>query len=188
MRRIVLFLAVLAALMIGVGLSVALGQEASLDSGALGLTKVEIEADFGTVEKPITVPGHAIYDETFAYESQAGTVYVSYRDINGEMVAVYVEFVWRGDGVSEQDARDMIAHLIPADSTLTELYIAPPTGSGPIALVTSRYKSDSLGGIPALAPEVMVIEQQLWGDPAEAGSTRVAAVSISIRERTQATG
>src|SRR5688572_15098015 len=142
MRRLVVCLVVLATLMIGIGLSVALGQESSLESGALRLSKSEIEADFGTVEKPVVVPGHAIYDETFAYETQAGTLYVSYRDVNGEMTAVYVEFAWRGDGASEQAAREMVAHLIPADASLTELYVAPPTSSGPVALVTHRYESE----------------------------------------------
>jgi hypothetical protein len=188
MRRIVLCLIVLATLMIGIGLSVALGQESSLESGALGLSKSEIEADFGTVEKPLVVPGHAIYDKTFAYETQAGTLYVSYRDVNGELTAVYVEFAWRGNGVSEQAARDMVAHLIPADASLTELYVAPPTSRGPVALVTYRYESESLGAVPALAPEILVIAQEEWGDPAEVDSTRVMAVSISIPERTQATG
>ncbi len=155
-----------------------------LDSGALGRLKSEIEADFGPSGTAIEMPGHPVYDEPYAYLMQAGTLYVSYREINGEDVAVYVEFQWVGDGVDEATAHRFAASLLPSDAELTELYIAPPTSSGPVALVTHRYVSDALTGNPALAPEILVIYQETWGDP----ENRLTAVSISIRERTQATG
>jgi len=65
--------------------------------------------------------------------------------------------------------------------------VAPPTSSGPIALVTERYESASLGENSILAPELLVIYQEQWGHPTVADSTKVLAVSISIRERTQLT-
>jgi hypothetical protein len=158
----------------------------SLDSGALGSTRTRIEARFGHVSDPIDVPGHPIYDQTYAYETQAGTLYVSYRDINGEQIAVYLEFAWGGKGVSERDAQTLVTGLLPADAKLTELYIAPPTTSGPIAFVMNRYTSESLGAGGVLASEILVTYQQSWTDGP--GGSAVHAVSIAIRERTQLTG
>src|SRR5215217_2638994 len=102
-------------------------QEAAVDSGALGLSRAGIETQFGQAETPIAVPGHPIYDETYGYETEEGTLFVSYREINGEEFASYVEFSWRGDGASEQVARTTVESLIPSDAELTEIYVAPPT-------------------------------------------------------------
>jgi hypothetical protein len=159
-------------------------QAVSLDSGALGRFKSEIEADFGPSGSPIEVPGHPIYDETYAYETQAGTLFVSYRDINGETIATFVEFSWRTAGVDEATARSMVEQLIPADSELTGLYTSPPTTSGPVALVANQYVSESLGQNPALASEFLVIYQETWSDD----GSLVHGISIAIRDRTQATG
>ena len=163
---------------------------ASLDSGALGLSRAEVEARFGRASAPIDVPGHPIYDETYAYEAEDGTLFVTYRDVNGEDLAVYVEFAWRGRGVNEQAARAAAESFLPSDAELTALFVAPPTSAGPVALVTNQYRSDALGATPALAPEILVIFHERWDGPA-AGvgeGERVEAVSIMIRERTQATG
>ena len=193
MRRMVLAIIVgVLAIAIGLGIAGAGAQQGALnetfETGVLGATRSEIEAEFGRVEKPITVPGHPIYDETFAYELGEATLFVTYRDVDGELTAVFAEFVWFGDGVSQPVARRVVQNLLPADADLTELYVAPPTTSGPIALVTERYESESLGEHAALAPEVLVIYQERWGDPTVADSTSVLAVSLTIRERTQATG
>lgn len=174
---------VLAMTIAGFASSAGARQAASLDSGALGRFKSEIEADFGPSGSPINVPGHPVYDETYAYETQAGTLYVSYRDINGETIATYVEFSWRTDGVDEAAALSMVEHLIPADSELIGLYTAPPTTSGPVALVANQYASESLGMNPALASEFLVVYQETW----DGTSSLVHGVSIAIRDRTQAT-
>ncbi len=162
--------------------------EVPLDSGVLGVTRAEIEAEWGRATKPIDIPGHPIYNETYAYAGKDGTLFVTYRELNGDEVAVYVEFAWSGEGATEQGAQAVGKRLLPADSKLTELYVAPPTAAGPIALVTHRYESDALGANPALPPDILVVYQERWGDPASPGSTRVEAVSIMIRERTQLTG
>jgi hypothetical protein len=193
MRRLVLAIIVsMLAIAIGLGIAAAGAQQRPrsehFETGVLGATRGEIEAEYGRVEKPITVPGHPIYDETFAYELDEATLYVTYRDVNDELTAVYAELAWEGDGIDEPAARAVVQNLLPVDAKLTELYVAPPTSSGPVALVTERYESASLGEDPTLAPEVLVIFQQQWGDPTVAQSTRVLSVSISIRERTQATG
>src|SRR5215213_3126920 len=90
---------------IGLGIAAAGAQQGprneSFETGVLGATRAEIEAEFGRGEKPITVPGHPIYDDTFAYELGEATLYVTYRDVNGELIAVYAEFTWAGDGVDE---------------------------------------------------------------------------------------
>jgi hypothetical protein len=88
---------------------------------------------------------------------------------------------------STSQRRAAVYNLLPADAELTELYVAPPTSSVPAALVTERYESATLAENPTLAPELMVIYQEQWGDPSVSESTRVLSVSISIRERTQAT-
>lgn len=182
-----------AALLLGLALaSGVLGadaqREASLDSGALGLTRTEIEAEWGQATKAIDVPGHPIYDTTYAYPSKDGTLFVSYRDLNGDAIAVYVEFAWSGAGATEQAAQAIGKRLLPVDAQLTELYIAPPTTAGPIALVTHRYESEALGTHPALPPDILVVYQERWGDSASPNSTRVEAVSFMIREGTQLTG
>ena len=93
-----------------------------------------------------------------------------------------------GDGVTQQVARATVQKMLPSDARLTELYVAPPTTSGPIALVTERYESRALAENPALAPDVLVIHQEIWGEPTVADSTAVHTISMAIRERTQATG
>ncbi|MDP9368535.1 MAG: hypothetical protein M3Q03_09720 [Chloroflexota bacterium] len=134
--------------------------EATLDSGVLGVTRAEIEAEWGRATKPIDVPGHPIYDETYAYPGKDGTLFVTYHDLNGEDVAVYIEFAWSGEGATEQGAQAVGKGLLPADSKLTEFYVAPPTSTGPIALVTHRYESDALGANPALPPDILVVYQE----------------------------
>src|SRR5829696_1425988 len=101
--------------------------------------------ELGRIENPITVPGHPIYDETFAYVLGEATLFVTYRDTNGELSVVYAELAWAGDGVDEPAARAVVRSLLPDGGKLTELYVAPPTSSGPVALVTERYESASLG-------------------------------------------
>jgi hypothetical protein len=186
-RRVVMVIGI-SAVVGGTTLGVGAQGDGTLDSGAVGLTRAEIEADFGRSPEPIDVPGHPIYDQTYAYETQAGTLTVSYRSVNGEDLAVYVEFAWRGEGVPAHAARNLVEDFLPADAELTELYIAPPTASGPLALVTHRYQSDDLVvASPTFAPEILVISQQTWGDPSAVESERVQAVSLITRERTQST-
>jgi hypothetical protein len=106
MRRTLFTLALgLMLVAIGIGIIRAGAQEGAFESGALGPTRSEIEAEFGRIENPITVPGHPIYNEVFAYELGDATLYVTYRDFNGELNAVYAEFEWAGDGVDEPAAR-----------------------------------------------------------------------------------
>ncbi len=161
---------------------------ASLNSGALGVPRAEIEAEWGRATKPIDVPGHPVYDETYAYPAKDGTLFVTYRNLNGVDTAVYIEFAWSGGGATEQGAHAVGKRLLPADSRLTELYVAPPTTAGPVALVTERYESEALAANPALPPDILVVYQERWSDRTTPDSTRVEAVSIMIREGTQATG
>jgi len=158
-------------------------QAVSIDSGALGLFPSEIEAIFGPPSERVEVPDPG-YDDTWAYETEDGTLIVTYREINGEEIAIYLEFSWRGEGTGEIDARHLVESLLPADAELTELYTAPPTTSGPIALVSNRYESESLGSNMALTSEILVTYQETWSAN---NPPAVHAVSISMRERTQAT-
>ncbi len=139
--------------------------EASLDSGALGLTRDEIEVEWGRANTPIDVPGHPIYDETYAYPDENGTLFVTYRNLNGDDIAVYVEFAWSGDGATEQVAHAVGKRLLPADSEITELYVAPrrpmapspsspsgtrakPSAPTPRCRRTSSWSTSSGGAIP----------------------------------------
>jgi len=178
-----LLVATMASGVYGVGAQEAQGEL----GGVLGLPRLEVEARLGPSTEQVEMPGHPIYDETYAYEAEDATTYVSYRDINGVETAVYVELAWRGDGVDEQQAQRATESLIPADAELTELYVAPPTPGGPIALVTYRYESAGLGELQALAPEILVIHQQHWSDD-DSEPAMVQSTSIMLRERTQLTG
>src|SRR5688500_10809741 len=74
-------------------------QEAGFSSGALGLTRAEIEAHWGEGER-VAVPGHPIYDETYAYAELTGQgwiTYVWYMTFNNLEVAAYVEVAFGPD-------------------------------------------------------------------------------------------
>jgi hypothetical protein len=180
--KLLAFMALAMAFVTGVH-GVTARQAVSIDSGALGLFPREVEAIFGPPAERIDVPDPE-YGDTWAYETEDGTLIVTYREINGEDIAIYVEFNWRGDGVGEVDARNLVESLLPADAELTELYTAPPTTSGQIALVSNRYESAALGSNMALTPEILVMYQESWSAN---NPPSVHAVSISMRERTQAT-
>ncbi|MBA2518493.1 MAG: hypothetical protein H0V24_02400 [Chloroflexia bacterium] len=114
------------------------------------------------------------------------TYAVGYQDTNGQEIAVYVEVAWFGD-VSEQEARAVVAGLLPADAVRTELYVAPPTPGGETALVSYRYESASLNAAydRILAGEILVISQERWNDANPPAGTRVRAVSLIVRTITQ---
>lgn len=165
-------------------------QFAPLASGALGLTRDEIEDTWGTGEGPFAGQGHYFdVQDLYTYEVQGETYHVAYQEVNGQKVAVYVQVDWSGDGVAETDARDIAIGLIPDDARITDLYSAPPTPGGPLAFSVYRYRSEALGAAHegALAPEMLVIFHERWGDASVPSSTRVAALSVSVRERTQLT-
>ncbi len=162
----------------------------ALDSDALGQPRTVIEAAWGPGTGPLPGSGH-YFDlyELYAYPVTDAVYHVAYRRIAEEQIAVYVQVTWLGDGVTEAVMRASVATLIPADARLTDLYWAPPTPDGPIAFSTYRYVSETLGSAynGELAPEILVILHEVWGPPSQPDGTQVNAVSIMVRERTQAT-
>jgi hypothetical protein len=184
---IAILLMVLAAV-IAATAGVSAATQPALASGALGLSRAQIEAMWGAATEPVEMPGRPMYDATYAYGSQAAMTYVSYREYNGEQLAVYVEYTWFGDGATQGVASATIEGLLPSDAALTELYVAPATPEGPITLLVYRYISEALGEAHhgVLAPEILVIQQEVWNDAA--GSAAVSSFSLMIRERTQLTG
>ncbi len=166
---------------------VSAANQQALDSEALGLTRDQLEEIWGAATEPVDVPGQPGTDEMFLYGAEDAMTYVSYRELNGEQIAVFVELAWLGDGVSQQVSTQTIERLLPADAILTELYIAPATPDGPIALSIYRYTSESLADAydDTLAAEILVIEQHAWNDAA--GSSTITSFSLMIRERTQLT-
>lgn len=159
-------------------------------SGALGLTRDEIEDSWGAGEGPFAGQGHYFdVQDLYSYEVDGETFHVAFQKVNGEEIAVYVQVDWAGEGATETDARDSAVGLIPDDARITDLYSAPPTPGGPLAFSVYRYRSEALGAVHdgALAPEILVIFHERWGDATVPSSTRVAALSITVRERTQLT-
>ena len=164
----------------------------ALASGALGLTRSEIEAMWGGGEGPFAGQGHYFdVHDLYTYQATGETYHIAYQQINGIEIAVYVQVDWLGDGVTQGVARETVAGLIPDDARLTDLYTAPPTPGGPIAFSVTRYASEALGSPQvhsgALAPEILVVAQERWGDPSVANSSSVISLSIAVRERTQLT-
>jgi hypothetical protein len=159
-------------------------------SGALGLTRDEIEDKWGAGDGPFAGQGHYFdIQDLYTYEMDGETFNVAFQEVNGEKIAVYVQLDWPGDGATEADARESAVGLIPEDARITDLYSAPPTPGGPLAFSVYRYRSESLGAAHdgVLAPEILVIFHERWGDASVPNSTRVAALSIAVRERTQLT-
>ncbi len=160
-------------------------EAAGFSSGALGLTRPEIEAQWGHGEL-VDVPGHPIYDETYAYAGQGWTTYVWYVSFNGKDVAAYVEVAYGPEGVPPVQAHDLAQGYLPADAEFSELFIAPATPQGPTALAMTRYLSPSLAAthgniIPA---EILVTLHETWNaDPSQ--PERITAISLMTRLATQ---
>lgn len=183
-RRQALASAAIAAGAVGLGRSTQ-AQEAEFSSGALGLTRSAIDAQWGAGER-VAVPGHPIYDETYAYAAQGWTTYVWYMSFNDQEVAAYVEVAYGPEGVSPVQAHDTAMAYLPADAEFSELFVAPATPRGPTALTMTRYLSPSLAAaygeiIPA---EILVTLHESWH--AEASQEdRITAISLMARMVTQ---
>jgi hypothetical protein len=159
-------------------------QESSFSSGALGITRADIEARWGAGER-VKVSGHPIYNETYAYPGQGWTTYVWYMSFNDVEVAAYVEVDYGPDGVTMVQARELVSNYLPADAEFSELFVAPATPGGPTALTMTRYLSPSLasrydGIIPA---EILVTLHESWPDSGE--PERATAISLMVRMVTQ---
>ncbi|MGD9712185.1 MAG: hypothetical protein AB7V46_08985 [Thermomicrobiales bacterium] len=159
-----------------------------LQSGALGLTRDQFEATWGPPTAPVDLPAMPVSETMYLYGAEDAMIYVAYRQMNGEEIAVYVEFDWLGDGISHVMATETVERLLPADAVLTEVYGAPPTPEGPISLQFYRYVSETFGASSdgVLSSEILVMEQHAWNDAA--GSSTITSISLMIRERTQLTG
>jgi hypothetical protein len=164
-----------------------LAQNGQLASGALGLTRAEIEAQWGQGVGPFAGPGayFTIY-EMYSYYSQRGTYHVGYQDTNGQQIAVYLEINLPG-GLSEREAQALATGYLPADAERTETYTAPPSPDGATALQTYRYVSPSLNAAydGLLASEVLVIFYERWDEPDFEFGRRVTAISMMVRTITQ---
>lgn len=162
--------------------------QTGLDSGALGLTREQFVAQWGPLGDQVEVPGHYL-NPMYAVAAAEGSAYVAFQTINGQEIATFVEIAWEGDGAPEFETRKLVRSLIPHDARLTELYTAPPTPSGPSALVIYRYASEGMaaaydGVFPA---EIAIIAQQTWLDPTQPDNVLIRRVSVTLRERTQTT-
>lgn len=158
---------------------------AQFESGGLGLTRSQCEDMLGPGER-VAMPGHPIYDSTYSYGTQLGMVYVWYMDADGDSYAAYIEIDFASDNLDASEARAHAEQMMPSDARFTELYVAPSTPSGPIAMEMTRYVSESLGTINSggFAPEIVVLIQQPWDDANK--GTPASGVSIMARMVTQA--
>jgi hypothetical protein len=164
-----------------------LAQNGELASGALGLTRPELDQQWGQGVGPFAGPG-AYFNvfELYSYYSQRGTYHVGYQDTNGQQIAVYLEINLPG-GLSEREAQAMATAYLPADAERTEVYTAPPSPDGVTALQTYRYVSPSLGAAydGILAGEILVIFYERWDEPDFEFGRRVTAISMMVRTITQ---
>lgn len=187
--RVFAVTAVLAVTVVALGgvTTLAASNQQQVESDALGLTRDQLETIWGPAIEAVVMPGQPVTDEMFRYEVVDVMINVAYRDVNGEQIAIYVELYWLGDGVSQAVATETIERLLPADASMTELYVAPPTPNGPVALSIYRYTSESLGDSHGglLATEILVIEQHAWMEAA--GISTITSINLMIRERTQLT-
>lgn len=154
-------------------------------SGGLGLTRSQLEETLGPGEQ-VEMPGHPIYDSTYAYGTQLGMFSVWYMEANGDAYAAYIEINFASDNLDSSEARKHAERMMPTDARFTELYVAPATPNGPLAIEMTRYVSESLGKIHSgvFAPEIVVMIQQPWDDSNQ--GTPASSVSIMARMVTQA--
>lgn len=160
-------------------------QELSIDSGAIGLTRAELESIWQLDPDPVEVPGSPVWDQTFAIIG--GQYAENYVTLFGDQQLVYyVEVNNLPPGGSELvNIIEEVEYLIPSDAELTEAYIAPPTPNGPTALHTFRYVSASLGEVHggAVPSEILMTFHEQWGEVTDLAL--VTAVSIMCRQPTQ---
>lgn len=158
-----------------------------LDSGALGLTRAEIEENWGAGVGPFESPGgyFNIY-EMYTYYSQRGNYHVAYQDTNSRELAIYLEIALPG-GMSEREAQALAVGYLPADVRQTDVYTAPPTPDGATALQIYRYESAALDEVydRILAGEILVVDHERWDDPELEFGRRVTAISMIVRTITQ---
>lgn len=166
----------------------AIRAQTGLDSGALGLTRKQFVAQWGPLGDRVEVIGHYL-NPMYAVGVEEGSAYVAFQSINDQEIVTFVEIAWDGNGAPEFETRELVRSLIPLDARLTELYTAPPTPSGPGALVIYRYASEGMaaaynGVFPA---EIAIIAQQTWLDPTQPDNVLIRRISVTLRERTQTT-
>lgn len=174
-------------LLLVAGPGAGLAQEQTLASGALGLTRAEIDANWGAGVGPFAGPGtyFNVY-EMYSYYSQRGTYHVGYQETNGRQIAVYLEINLPG-GMSEREAQAMTTGYLPGDAQVTEVYTAPPSPDGQTALQMYRYESPSLDAAyeNILAGEILVVFYERWDEPEFEFGRRVTAISMTVRTITQ---
>jgi hypothetical protein len=183
-RRSVVAAAAIGAATVGFGRMTAAQTPSAFESGGLGLTRAQFEETFGPGEL-VEMPGHPIYDSTYSYGTQLGMVYAWYLDMNGESYVSYIEIDFASDKLDASEARQRAESLMPTDATFSELYIAPSTPSGPVAIEMTRYVSESLGKVHegTFPPEIVVMIQQPWNDSTT--GTPASGISIMTRMVTQ---
>ncbi len=185
--RFVATACVLGLMLGGAAVGLARGQAGGLASGALGLTRPEIEAMWGEGVGPFAGPGgyFNVY-EMYSYYSQRGTYHVAYQDTNGVEIAVYLEINLPG-GMSQRESRAFAAGYLPEDAERTEVFTAPPSPDGSTAVQSYRYVSPALGTAydGLVAEEVLVTFYERWDDPEYEFGIRVTAISMMVRTITQ---
>lgn len=169
------------------GSGLARAQAGGLESGALGLTRPEIEAMWGEGVGPFAGPGgyFNVY-EMYSYYSQRGTYHVAYQDTNGIEIAVYLEITLPG-GMGQRDSREFAARYLPEDARRTEVFTAPPSPDGATAVQSYRYVSPAMADVyEGLLPEEMLVTfYERWDDPEYEFGIRVTAISMMVRTITQ---
>jgi len=136
---------------------------AAFQSGEIGLgvSRDEWVAQVGEGER-IDV---ALGDDLYEYAVQIGRIYVAFREINDFSYAHYIEFGFGADGLTYDRIEPIVRSMMPADARATDAYLAPATPSGPTAIASWRYTSESLGSVhPGILPEFLSMRLQRRGD------------------------
>jgi hypothetical protein len=136
---------------------------AAFQSGGIGLgrTRDEWIAEVGEGERIDVELG----DDLYEYAVQFGPVYVAFRDFGDVSYAHYIEIGFGGGGLTYDRVEPIVTGMMPADADATDSYLAPATPSGPTAIATWRYVSDSLGSLhPGIPSEFLSMRLQKRGE------------------------
>jgi hypothetical protein len=126
---------------------------------ALGMTRDDWFAAIGEGDR---VDG-GIDGDLYEYGTQMGMLYVSFRAINDDFYASYIEFAFGGNGLTYDRVEPIVREMMPGDARATGSYLAPATPAGPTAIASWSYVSEELATRPGFSPEFLSMRLQERG-------------------------
>lgn len=155
-------------------------QTNGIDSGGIGVTRVEFEQFFG--------PGTATQEYMeYTDPTYGGPIYVGYDVVHvADSLLNFLELQWSGvsqaGGLSVQMAADEVATVLPADARFVRQFWMGATPGGPIALRSEEWSSASLAAARDGKGTILVTYQQkgVQLNPGSGTSQIVTAASIAV--------